>query len=1010
MSRKLLYFLSFIFFLCITANVSNADLIAYWPFDEGAGEVATDVVGGAEAVMTDIDWVAGQSGGSAAESTRGGDEILVDPAPTPTTQDLSIAWWMVDTYDSWHTMMNKSETSSTAGYAILLRPTAEDSPLRFRIGGFQAYGGWGTECRVPGGAYNDGEWTHVVCTYDNAVDTASIYINGLLPEYAANNPKVGGIAGPTGYCEGLNDPAQPLYMVGQREAFGGTIDEVAIWDHALTAAEVLEVLAKGPKAMDPGQASRPTPADEAGDIPRDLTLSWTSGKTTVARDVFLGTSMDDVNDASVADPLGTTVGQDLNVTEWNPGRLEFGQTYYWRVDEANGSPDNTVFKGNIWSLSTEPYSYPIETVTATASSEQDNTMVPANTVNGSGLDELDQHGTSEKDMWLSAGEASPWIQFEFDMAYKVDQMWVWNSNQVIEVFMGLGAKDVTVEFSTDGEAWTALEGGAQFNQAPGNATYTHNTVVDLGGVLAKYVKLTINSSWGVMPNTGLSEVRFFYIPTFAREAVPADGAANVDPAALLTWRAGREAASHQVYLGTDPQALPLVATTDDSSYAATQLDYDTSYYWQVVEVNEAEDPTSYASAIWSFSTAPYGIVDDFEGYDDDCNRIFFGWTDGLGHNGGDDLEDCDVPPYNGNGTGSIVGNASSPFAEKTIFRSGRQSMPLSYEGMSETTLMLGGQDWTGNNIQSLSVHFHGAAGNTGQLYVKIDNTKLIYDGAPDALSTAAWLAWNIDLSTTGANLTNVGEITIGVENGSGMLYIDDIRLYPKLGELITPADPGTANLVGAWDLNEGSGSTVTDSSGNGYNGTIVDAAWDAGQDGSALLFNGTSAYVNIDGFKGITAVDGVQQAFTVSNWIKTEYGEGEMVTWGTNAAPERLTWRINADTLRTEHGGGNIRGNTVVSDNEWHHVALTVTEGASLRVPAIVIYLDGQADMILPATGSDTAYNLIPDLDVRIGMGGPTGGRFFTGLIDEVMIFDRALDASEIMWLAGKTSPIHKPF
>ena len=121
MSRKLLYFLSFIFFLCITANVSNADLIAYWPFDEGAGEVATDVVGGAEAVMTDIDWVAGQSGGSAAESTRGGDEILVDPAPTPTTQDLSIAWWMVDTYDSWHTMMNKSETSSTAGYAILLR-------------------------------------------------------------------------------------------------------------------------------------------------------------------------------------------------------------------------------------------------------------------------------------------------------------------------------------------------------------------------------------------------------------------------------------------------------------------------------------------------------------------------------------------------------------------------------------------------------------------------------------------------------------------------------------------------------------------------------------------------------------------------------------------------------------------------------------------------------------------------------------------------------------------------
>jgi len=991
--------------------VSNADLIAYWPFDEGAGDVAVDVVGGAEAVLTDIDWVAGQSGGSAAESTRGTDQILADPGPTPTTEDLSIAWWMVDTYDSWHTMMNKSETSSTAGYSILLRPTAEDSPLRFRIGGFQAYGGWGAECRVPGGAYNDGEWTHVVCTYDSAVDTASIYINGVLPENGNNNPKVGGIAGATGYCEGLNDPAQPLYIVGQRETYGGTVDEVAIWDHALTPEEVVDIFAKGPQALDPGQAARPTPQDEADDIPRDLTLTWVPGQNAVTRDVFLGISFEDANAASVADPVGTTVGQDLSDTEWDPGRLAFGQTYYWRVDEANGPPDNTVFKGNIWSFTTEPYSYPIETVTATASSQQDATMVPENTVNGSGLNELDQHDTSEKQMWLSAGDASPWIQFEFDEAYKVHEMWVWNSNQVIESFMGLGAKDVTVAFSTDGETWTTLEGDTQFAQAPGSVTYTHNTVVDLGGVLAKYVKLTINSNWGVMPNTGLSEVRFFYIPTFAREPEPADSAVNVDPAVVLSWRAGREAASHQVYLGTDPQDLTLVATTSDSSYAATELDYDSSYYWQIVEVNEAEDPSTYASPIWGFDTAPYGIVDGFEAYDDDCQRIFFGWTDGLGHNGGDEVEDCEVAPYNGNGTGSIVGNASSPFAEKTVVHSGRQSMPLEYEGaVSETTLTLDAQDWTAGNIQSLSLHFHGAAGNTGQLYVKIDNTKVLYDGDPASLGYAAWMAWNIDLSTTGANLTSVRELTIGIENGSGMLYVDDIRLYPMVGELITPTDPGNANLVGAWDFNEGSGSTVTDSSGNGRNGTIVDAVWGTGQDGAALMFNGASAYVNIDGFKGITAVDGVQQAFTVSNWIKTEYGEGEMVTWGASPATERLTWRINADTLRTEHGGGNIRGNTVVSDNEWHHVALVATEGANLRVPAVVIYLDGQADMILAGTGSDTAYNLTADLDVRIGMGGPTGGRFFTGLIDEVMIFDRALDAGELMWLAGRTAPIHKPF
>ena len=70
--------------------------------------------------------------------------------------------------------------------------------------------------------------------------------------------------------------------------------------------------------------------------------------------------------------------------------------------------------------------------------------------------------------------------------------------------------------------------------------------------------------------------------------------------------------------------------------------------------------------------------------------------------------------------------------------------------------------------------------------------------------------------------------------------------------------------MAAWDFDEGSGTVATDSSGNGHNGTIVDATWETGKQGSDLLFNGVSSYVNIDGFKGINAVDGVQQAFTIA--------------------------------------------------------------------------------------------------------------------------------------------------
>lgn len=191
-------------------------------------------------------------------------------------------------------------------------------------------------------------------------------------------------------------------------------------------------------------------------------------------------------------------------------------------------------------------------------------------------------------------------------------------------------------------------------------------------------------------------------------------------------------------------------------------------------MNEAEDPSTYASTVWSFDTAPYGIVDDFEDFDGD-NPIWKTWLDGLGFG-------VEGTPgyYPGNGTGSAVGTeTTASTTEETVVRSGKQSMPLAYEGsVSEATLMLDDQDWTANGITTLSLMVYGDRDNTGQLYVKIGGTKLLYDGD---LGINVWKAWNIDLSTTGANLTSVSELTIGIENGSGMLYVDDIRLYPKGG-------------------------------------------------------------------------------------------------------------------------------------------------------------------------------------------------------------------------------------
>jgi len=242
--------LTLIAVLGIAPGVANAGLIAHWPFDEGTGDVAYDVIGDNDGQIIGCTWVTPGKVGAAAIEGSGADEVNCGAGPTPATEDLTLAWWMVDNHASYGTIMDKSVTDSGYGYNILLRPPGDGGPLRFRIGGWQSYGGWGEECRIPDGAYTDGEWVHITCTYDSATDTATIYVNGVMVPNDIYNPKVGGIAGDDGYCEGVNNPDTPLYIRGGEETFNGILDEVAIWDNALTAEEVLEVYNSGVPPLD----------------------------------------------------------------------------------------------------------------------------------------------------------------------------------------------------------------------------------------------------------------------------------------------------------------------------------------------------------------------------------------------------------------------------------------------------------------------------------------------------------------------------------------------------------------------------------------------------------------------------------------------------------------------------------------------------------------------------------------------------------------------------------------
>jgi hypothetical protein len=101
----------------------------------------------------------------------------------------------------------------------------------------------------------------------------------------------------------------------------------------------------------PGPSSSPSPVSGAIHVDMSASLSWRPGDFAVTHDVYFGDNFDDVNEASRTNPQGVLVGQNQTSTIYDPpGLLEFGQSYYWRVDEFNDAEPNSPWKGNTWSF------------------------------------------------------------------------------------------------------------------------------------------------------------------------------------------------------------------------------------------------------------------------------------------------------------------------------------------------------------------------------------------------------------------------------------------------------------------------------------------------------------------------------------------------------------------------------------------------------------------------------------------------------------------------------------
>ena len=328
----------------------------------------------------------------------------------------------------------------------------------------------------------------------------------------------------------------------------------------------------------------------------------------------------------------------------------------------------------------------------------------------------------------------------------------------------------------------------------GLASYSPGTMES-----AKVYYWRIDEFDGVITHKG--EVWSFTTAGAVGSPNPPYGAANVSHTRTLSWVAGDDAGSHEVYFGTDKDAVRNADTGSPEykgpkdlgaeSFDPGLLEWDTPYYWRIDEVNSLNANSPWKGNVWTFTTANFFVVDDIESYnnidppDPLSNTIFAGWLDGYG---------IDT-------NGALVGNDVPPYTEQNMVHGGKQSMPYDYDAnlkyAEATHTLTYPRDWTEKGAEKLTLWFKGDWINAAvPMYVAIANTTgtpavVIHDN-PEATRLDVWTEWTIALQVIadkGIDLTDVNTISIGFGNktnpeagGSGKMLFDDIRLYPATAE------------------------------------------------------------------------------------------------------------------------------------------------------------------------------------------------------------------------------------
>jgi len=474
----------------------------------------------------------------------------------------------------------------------------------------------------------------------------------------------------------------------------------------------------------------PNPANGQAEVLRDTDLSWRNGAFAEKHNVYFGTSIEDVNQASVHDPLGVLVSPEQEGTTYDLGSLlDYGRTYYWRVDEVNAPPDSYVYKGDVWSFT-------VRNFLVVDDFEDYNDYAPDR------IFDIWSDGFTTTTNGAQVGYSDP----DFDKKeHFVETSVVHSCEQAMPYFYDNNMKYSEAERELAGteQDWTR-DGVASLSLwLRGFQAYVGAFVEDPAGTYT--IRSTGTDIWN-----NVDEFHFAY-----KEV--ASGACSIIAKVESLDPVNKDAkAGIMIRNSLEPGSVnaALLLTPDPEKGLRYQIR--NTLNGNTVRGDNDLDPNAMAPYWLKLERTSGGLVRASRSPDGDD------WTSfGL------KTATMQMPIY--------IGLAVTSHDMTQVCEAKFSNVTFSTSA---------GAQWADQDIGLLS-------NSTEPMYVSVtsgNNTSTVYHDDPNAVNMENWTEWIIPLqifADDGVNLSSVGKLAIGLgtkgdttkPGGSGKLYFDDIRLY-----------------------------------------------------------------------------------------------------------------------------------------------------------------------------------------------------------------------------------------